>query len=84
MGPGNVGWELLAQLQNIEVKCRKKATKQAEMVSIFFQPSHILNNNNCGNFYFLSLLIFGTFKTLFSGLISTKLLKKKRICKAPK
>ena len=25
MGPGNVGWELFAQLQNIQVKCRKKA-----------------------------------------------------------
>ena len=27
MGPGNVGWELFAQLQNIQVKCQKKGLK---------------------------------------------------------
>ena len=37
MGPGNVGWGLFAELQNFQVKCQKKAKKQAKMVSNFFE-----------------------------------------------
>ena len=48
MGPGNVGLGLFAQLQKIQVKCHK----QAKMVSNFFEPSHMLKNNICGNFLF--------------------------------
>ena len=39
MGPGNVGLELFAQLQKIQVKFEKNAQKRAKLGSNFF---HIL------------------------------------------
>ena len=41
MGPGNVGLGLFTQVQNIQVKCRKKALKKAKMVSKILALTHL-------------------------------------------
>ena len=53
MGPGNVGLELFAQLQKIQVKCQKKALKTGQKgVKKLFSPHTFKIITFVGIFYF--------------------------------